>query len=142
MRARRHDPEELLRGIPLFADSSDDEIALVVKPADEVTVPRGHELIHEGRRGGSFVMLGGTADVTMGEEHVRTLGAGDFLGEIAMVLGSRSTATVVATSDVHALCLSESSFDRVINRSPGLKAKIQHEAWRRPEGTQAHSESP
>jgi CRP-like cAMP-binding protein len=129
--------------MPLFADSSDDEIALVVKLGDEVTVPRGHELIHEGRRGGSFtVMLGGTADVTMGDEHVRTLGPGDFLGEIAMVLGTRRTATVVATSDVHALCLSERSFDRVINRSPGLKAKIQHEAWHRLEGTEAHPDSP
>jgi CRP-like cAMP-binding protein len=132
MRLGRRDPTGLLRGVPLFADSSDDELAEIAALAEETSVAEGHELTHEGHRGGLFiVMLQGTADVRVGDERVRTLGPGDFVGEIAMVVGGRSSATVVATSLVRALILSESDFRQVLARSPSLRAKVERKAWNR-----------
>jgi CRP-like cAMP-binding protein len=142
MSLRRRGTKDLLRDLPLFADSPADELALVAELADVVTVAEGHDLIHEGHGGGMFtVMVEGTADVHVGDTHVRTLGPGDYLGEIAMVVGGRSTATVTATSPVRAVTLSRSDFERVLGQSPALRAKVQHTAWERlqgsPEGTGA-----
>ena len=45
-----------------------------------------------------FAILEGTAEVSRDGKPVRTLGAGDVFGEIAILSGGRRTATVVATS--------------------------------------------
>jgi CRP-like cAMP-binding protein len=132
MRLGKRAPTGLLSGVPLFADSSDEELAEIAALAEEVSVPEGNELTHEGHRGGLFVvMLQGTADVLVGDQRVRTLGPGDFLGEIAMVVGGRSSATVMATSLVRALILSESDFRQVLARSPSLRAKVERQAFDR-----------
>lgn len=136
MSLRRRGTTDLLRDLPLFADSSDEEVALVARLGEEVDVAEGHYLVREGHSGGVLALiLEGTADVQVGDERVRTLGPGDFLGEIALVVGGRRTASVVATSPVRAMTLSDSSLDTVLGHSPGLRAKIQHTAWERLQGS-------
>jgi len=58
-----------------------------------------------------------------------------------MVLGGRSTATVVATSPVRAMCLSNTGLQQVLSRSPGLRAKVEHQAWERMQGPSSHDQS-
>ena len=136
MSLRRRGTEDLLRDLPLFADSSTEELALVAGLADVVIVEEGHQLVHEGHAGGMFaVVVEGTADVRVGDQFVRTLGPGDYLGEVSTVLGGRSTATVTATSPVRAVTLARSDFEQVLSRSPALRAKVQHTAWERLQGS-------
>ena len=130
MRLRNRAPGAYLRDLPIFADCSDEELAEIGELAEEVDVEEGHELTHQGHHGGLFLVIRhGTADVRVGDELARTLGPGDFVGEIAMILGGRSSATVIATSPVRALILSEPDFRRVLARSPSLQAKVKRTAF-------------
>jgi len=132
MRVREHGSGGLLRGVPLFADCSEEQLSEIAGLAEELTLAAGHELTHQGHRGGLFVViLHGTAEVHVGDEVVRTLGPGDFVGEISIVVGGRSSATVVATSQVRALILAEADFRHVLQHSPSLQAKVERQAFDR-----------
>src|SRR3954469_2800194 len=140
---RRRGPKDALRGLPLFADCPADVLASIAELGEDTSVAEGHYLVREGHGGGRLtVLLEGTADVHVGETRVRALGPGDVIGEIAMVLGGRSTATVVATSPVRALTLSASAATRLFNQAPELRAKIEHQAWERLQQTPPVDDAP
>jgi CRP/FNR family transcriptional regulator, cyclic AMP receptor protein len=143
MRLRKHARTKLIRGIPLFADCSDSELAEVADLADEVEVAEGLELARQGHRGGVFIVIAaGSAEVRNGDEVLRTLVPGDFVGEIALMTGAPHSATVVATSPVHALAISESHFSQLLQDVPSIRAKLQRETFERlrgPEGAQPDS---
>ena len=62
---------------------------------DEIDVPSGRTLTKQGEPGREFVVIvSGTAEVTKDGRRVNMLGAGDFLGEIALLSGGPRTATV------------------------------------------------
>lgn len=66
----------------------------------------GTTLTEEGEFGyAMFAVVSGTADVFKGGDHIRTLGAGDVFGEIAVFYGGQRTATVVATSPMRLVML-------------------------------------
>ena len=52
------------------------------------------------------------------------LGAGDFFGEIALVTDRPRTATVVATSPVRALVITDRSFRRLLQHQPQIQNKV------------------
>jgi len=138
MRLRNHARTKLLKGVPLFADCSEHELAEVAKLSRELDVAEGLELARQGHRGTAFmVIVEGTAEVRTADQVVRALGPGDFVGEIALVTGSPRTATVVATSPVRALALSEGDFNQVLHDSPSIRAKVQREAFDRMRGPEA-----
>ena len=75
----------------------------------------GQELTAEGSGGaGFFVIESGTAKVTVDGEDRRTLGPGDFYGEIALIDGGTRTATITATSDGVAYGLTKWQFKPLI----------------------------
>lgn len=105
--------------IPFFADLPEDELAAVAGAAFEVEVAAGQSLASEGRIGHSLLAIeSGTADVVMEGETVRTIGAGDVVGEVAVLAsppdpfaapevaeGGLRTASVVATSPMRLIGL-------------------------------------
>lgn len=121
----RKDKTEAMRAVPLFSRLSKTELAQVAALADEVDIPAGRELIREGDRGREFfVLLGGKAEVVQGGEPLRTLGSGDFLGEIALVARVPRTATVTAKSDVRALVITDQGFRSLMVSTPKIQAKV------------------
>jgi CRP-like cAMP-binding protein len=89
-------PIELLHNVPLFKNLSDKELKSLSSEFTERRFSDGQELTSEGSGGaGFFVLESGSAKVT----ERRTLGAGDYFGEIALIDGGLRTATVTATSD-------------------------------------------
>ena len=93
--------------------------------ADEIDLREGKEMTREGAPGREFfVLLEGTADVKKNGRKVNTLGPGDFFGEIALVSRAPRTATVVATSPVRALVITDRSFRRLLDDSPQVKTRV------------------
>jgi CRP-like cAMP-binding protein len=116
---------ELLKSVPLFARCSKKELAEIATIADEIDLPEGRQLTKEGGRGREFfVLLEGNADVKRKRRKVKSLGAGDFLGEIALVTKAPRTATVTTTSPVRVLVVTEQNFRRLLERSPDVQIKV------------------
>lgn len=125
MRLHKNAKVELLKGVPLFARCSKKELAEIATIADEIDLAEGKQLTKEGGRGREFfVLLEGSADVHRNKRKVKTLGPGDFLGEIALVTKTPRTATVTTSSPVRALVVSEQNFRRLLERSPDVQIKV------------------
>jgi len=127
MGLRTNSKAELLGLVPLFAGCSKHELNRLAAVADELDVPPGKTLIREGHRGREFlVVVQGTVGVTLNGRRLRDLGSGDWVGEIALLTGSPRTATVVATSSVRLLVITDRAFRQVLVRLPSVAAKLWH----------------
>jgi CRP-like cAMP-binding protein len=116
---------ELLKRVPLFADCSKSELREISQLADELDLPSGYELTHEGATGHELVVIAeGAADVVRRGRKINTVGAGDFVGEIALVTDSPRTATVRTTSDTRALILTRRDFRTLMKRVPSIQLKV------------------
>ena len=91
--------ERTLKSIPLFGSLGRDELRLVAQATDEIDVPEGKELLHEGEFAYEFMVIqDGRAEVVRDGEHVADLGPGDVLGEIAAMERGKRNASVIARS--------------------------------------------
>ena len=113
---------DVLRAVPLFEGMTDRSVAAVADLAQPATFDVGDALVREGEPGDTFIVLtAGTADVTQAGQSVRTLGAGDFLGEISLIDGGPRTATVTATAPIEALVIDRSGFRRLMDDFPVVR---------------------
>jgi CRP/FNR family transcriptional regulator, cyclic AMP receptor protein len=116
---------EAIRSVPLFARLSKRELEDVAQLADEIDLPEGRTLMRQGERGQEFfVLLDGTVSVEQDGKELRTLGPGDFFGEIALVSRGERTATVTTTAPSRALVVSDQGFRSLISRSPAIQEKV------------------
>jgi CRP/FNR family cyclic AMP-dependent transcriptional regulator len=116
---------ELLLKVPLFTRCSKRELAAIATLANEVNLPEGHTLIREGAQAFSFfVLVEGTADVRQNDRKLATLGPGDFMGELALILERPRTATVTLTSPARLLSVSAHNFHPLLARSPQLQLTL------------------
>jgi CRP/FNR family cyclic AMP-dependent transcriptional regulator len=116
---------ELISRVPLFERCSKRELEQVASLADELDLRDGKVLTKEGERGREFfVLLEGTADVRRKGRRIRRLGPSDFFGEIALVSNVPRTATVVATSPVRTLVVTDRGFRSLLERSPAIQLKV------------------
>jgi hypothetical protein len=101
----------LLRRIPLFGILPAREMEALAQSLERVTFEPGQTLMREGEPGDAYYALAdGTVEVSQAGEHVRFLGRGDGLGEIALLRSVPRTATVVATTPVTSYRLSRDPF--------------------------------
>jgi len=122
---RKNAKVELIKGVPLFAECSRKHLNEIAGIADEIDLREGKELTTQGRPGREFfVLIDGTADVKKGNRRVNKMGPGDFFGEIALVTQRPRTATVVATSPVRALVITDRSFRTLLQHQPEIQGKV------------------
>jgi CRP/FNR family transcriptional regulator, cyclic AMP receptor protein len=121
----RNEKVELIKRAPLFWNCSKRELQQLAQIADEIDLREGKEMTREGERGREFfVLLEGDADVVKDGRSINTLGAGDFFGEIALVSDVPRTATVVATSPIRALVITDRAFRRLLRDQPEIQSKV------------------
>ena len=73
----------------------------------------------------AFVIVHGEAVVVDPEgREIARLGAGDVFGELALMAGSRRTATVIAGTDLDLMVLSRASFEHQISTNPAVAMKL------------------
>jgi CRP/FNR family cyclic AMP-dependent transcriptional regulator len=129
------DKLELLRRVPLFADLDQRSLEAVGVLAREVDVPADHILMLEGEPGSTFyVIVDGTVRVERAGGAARSMTAGGFLGEIALLEHGERTATATCVSDTRLLTLERHEFDRLMLAMPHLERRIRAAAARRPRG--------
>lgn len=122
--ARKHSYDKLA-DIPFFKGWTGDELAQIDRVAEYVSYQAGEQLIKQGTTGYEFiVILEGEVDVSIDGEVVATLGAGDHVGEMALLDGSPRNATVVAKGDVRALLVGAREFRGLVELVPSLDRKL------------------
>ena len=125
MRLHKDAKIDLLKNVPLFAGCSKTELQRIASLADELDLGDGATLIREGERGREFIVIAeGTVEVTRNGKQLRELGAGDFIGEIALVADVPRTATVTATSPVRLLVVTDRAFRGLLEQMPSIAKKV------------------
>lgn len=118
-------PIEVLRRVPLFEDLDDGELQSIADSMNEANVPAGAVVTAEGGPGdGFFVIERGEAEVTIEGNPRATMSAGDYFGEIALLLGSNRTATVTATTDLRCWALTPWDFRTLVEGDPSIAWKV------------------
>jgi CRP-like cAMP-binding protein len=119
-----------LEGLPLFAQLDDEERAEVAGCVHEKTVEAGATLTARGDNAYElFVIEDGEAEVRRGDEVIRSLGQGDFFGEIGLLATGTRTATIVATTPMRLIVLFSREYKQLEDRMPSI-AKRLREAMR------------
>ena len=125
MKLQKNAKIDLIKKAPLFSQCSRKELEAIARCADELTLPAGKELTTQGVPGREFVVIAeGSAEVHKDGRRVNTLGAGDFLGEIALISGGPRTATVTTTSTTRVLVLTGTAFRRVNDQLPSVHLSV------------------
>jgi CRP-like cAMP-binding protein len=123
---------ELLRRVPLFAALGGRELEEVGRLADEVELPAGRVLTHEGRSADEFfVIVDGSVRIERGGVTVSQLGDGDFLGEIALIDGGPRTATATAERDGRFLVVGHREFHSLLEQFPTIQLAVLEAVARR-----------
>ena len=118
------DPKHL-EGIELFARLSRRERDEIARQADEIDVEAGKRLVSEGRFGYEFFVIeNGTAEVVRGGEHLADLGPGDFFGEMALLGDHTRNASVVASTPMTAMVMTDQAFKSLARSLPGVAEQI------------------
>ncbi len=119
MRTKNPSPERmaLLRRLPLFAACSDRELSTIDSLVSDIEVEPGEVLTSEGGHGAeTFIVVEGSASVTIRGEHVADIGPGDFVGEMAMIDLRPRTATVRAETQMRLLVVGPADFMSLIQQ--------------------------
>jgi CRP/FNR family transcriptional regulator, cyclic AMP receptor protein len=116
---------ERLGNVPLFEGISPSDLATLVTLCDEVTATSGKTIVRQGSSGyEAYVIISGTAEVSVDGVVVAELGDGDYFGELAPLDRHPRSATVTATSDIKLLVFGARQFSTALQTVPGLSLKM------------------
>lgn len=126
MRTRAPDPRvDQLRDVELFRSCTARELRRIASLVDEIEVPPGRVLAHEGRPGREcFVVTEGTGRVTLRGEELAGIGPGDVFGEMALIDQGPRSATVRTETRMRLLVMDPRGFSTLIAEHPGVARKI------------------
>ena len=125
MRSRQDSKADAIAHVPLFAAASKSDLKKIAAITDEIDIREGKDLTRQDAPGHEFfVLVEGTADVRRNGRKVRTLGPGDFFGEIALIANTPRTATVVAKTPLRTLVITDRAFRALMDKMPELQGKV------------------
>jgi CRP/FNR family transcriptional regulator, cyclic AMP receptor protein len=120
-----------LRAVPLFAACTEQELRFIASRVDEVDLPAGRVLCEKGKSGGDFfIILEGQVEVDA-PEGKKTLGPGDFFGEIALLDNGPRSATVRSATPLRCLVLGPAQFRDVLHQNADIAVKMLHAVTQR-----------
>ena len=103
-------PVELIKQVPIFHGLERRDLERIAASMKQRTFRAGDRVTSEGQGGvGFFVIEDGSAKVSIGGEERRTLGPGDYFGEVALLTDSPRTATITAETELR--CYGMTSWD-------------------------------
>jgi CRP/FNR family transcriptional regulator, cyclic AMP receptor protein len=123
---------ESLKRAPLFADLSRKDLTKLARVSEDMEVEPGKVLTKEGESGREFfVIVDGKVDVTRKGRRLSTRGAGDFIGEIALLEDIPRTATVKAKTPLRFFVLTRKDFRQLVDENPSVERKVMRTLARR-----------
>jgi CRP/FNR family transcriptional regulator len=118
------DPERLA-GLPLFADLDDGERAEVAACAREINIAAGDTLATEGENAYEFFVIeAGEANVHKDGQLIGSVGPGDVVGEIGLLVTGARTASVVATTPMRLVAIFSRDFKQIEKRMPAIATSL------------------
>jgi CRP-like cAMP-binding protein len=125
LRAMPETPTDLLKRVPLFSDLDERELRQIAASMKERTFASGDAVTEEGKGGvGFFVIAEGTAKVTVGGDEVRTLGPGDYFGEIGLIADTDRTATITADGPLRCYGMTSWDFRPLVESNASIAWKM------------------
>ena len=122
---RRSEKAEALKDIPLFSSLNNKERMELARHVDELPIKSGTVLTKQGGSGDAFYLIvDGKADVIRNGTKIARLGAGDAVGEMALLDGEPRSATVMMISDGTVLTMHRREFRAVLHDIPGISQKM------------------
>lgn len=116
---------ERLRAVPLFEGLSDSELKDVLGRTRVVEHEKGDEIVEEGQGAVGFhLILDGEVAVLQNGGVRRTLGPGDYFGEISLIDGKPRSATIRPESTVRTLSLAAWNFAPLLDAHPSMARKL------------------
>jgi CRP-like cAMP-binding protein len=121
-----HDTKaEALGRCPFFQGLSRNELIALAKLTEDLEVDEGKVLTREGESGSEFfVIIDGEVGVMKDGQEIRTMGPGDFFGEIALLEDRPRTATVTAKTPLRFFVLTRQAFRSMLAHQPELERKV------------------
>jgi len=117
------------RTSPLFRPFDDEQRAELAARFDFLEIDGGTKLLSAGKRpNGLFIVLAGQFVVQRANVTIATLGAGDLIGETALLSGGVFKSDVVARGKGLALCLPAADFREIIMIHPHVLEYIGEQA--------------
>jgi CRP-like cAMP-binding protein len=114
----------VLRALPLFSNLSTRHLRQVAKLAQSVEFTPGDFVVHVGEPGDAFFLIVSGKAKVIGRPRARNLGPGDFFGEMGLIDGEPRSATVVATTELHAMKLARRPFMKLLEQEPRVAIKL------------------
>jgi len=110
-----------LKRVPLFADIPDEQLRRIANSARERQFAAGTAIVTTGETGhGFYLIMTGRADVQHEGRTVRTLGPGEYFGELALLRDTARSATVTAREPTTCLQLTRWDFKGLLDAHPAL----------------------
>jgi CPA1 family monovalent cation:H+ antiporter len=114
----------LLARVPLFAGLSDSDLALLARHLRPRLAVPGERLIERGQDGDAMYFISsGTVEIETSRA-TTMLSAGDFFGEMALVLHVPRQADATARTYCQLLVLDRTDFDEFAARHTAIRAQI------------------
>src|SRR5918998_3338970 len=121
-----------LRQAPLFEGLSKKELTELARRSEDMELDAGTVLCKEGEIGQEFfVIVEGEVEIKRKGRRLGTRGAGDFIGEIALLEDIARTATVTAKTPVRVFVLTRPTFQHLVNENPAVERKVMRTLARR-----------
>ena len=120
--------KDIIEKVPIFDAASEDLIKDIIMNMTPVVFTPGDYIVRFGEVGfDMFFISRGRVDVVSGDEKTlyATLAAGQFFGEIALLLSMPRTATIKAKEYCDLYRLDKETFDRILTRYPDFAEKMQ-----------------
>jgi CRP/FNR family cyclic AMP-dependent transcriptional regulator len=126
--------------VPLFSGLTKRQLAAVAKVVDHISFDPGDVLVKEldvGRR--LIIIRQGTAEVRRqgvavghgateaargGSRRLATVGPGDVVGELSLIDGKPTSASVVAETQVEALVIYGTKFQKLLGSTPQMYPRL------------------
>jgi CRP/FNR family transcriptional regulator, cyclic AMP receptor protein len=103
---------DVLATVPIFSMVPKKDLAKLAKQAHDRTFPAGTQLTDQNEFGSIFTVIAeGQATVSVNGRPVRTIGPGDFFGEMALIDRTNvRSSSIVADSELRAIMLTQPVF--------------------------------